>query len=103
MNIFLQPIFIMNQIQAASIASRQDIILQLQRKPFGARSSMHQKIPSLPRAKPKLNIKAKRRVFQEEWYEKKEWLCGSEGKGAFLCLLFKRGALQTCLVKLVLN
>ena len=64
-------------------------------KSFGARSSAEQRfIVQQPRPLPSLNLKTRDRVFQDGWYDKKDWLCGSQGRKALFCwpcLLFRPG------------
>ena len=69
-----------------------DIITQLLKKSFAARNASEQKVIANQKPTPKLTLKTKDRSFQEAWYTKKDWLCGSEGmKRLFCCpcLLFR--------------
>ena len=86
----------MAQIHAREIgAAEGDLIHQLLMKSFGARSSAEQRfIVQQPRPHPSLNLKTRDRVFQDGWYDKKDWLCGSQGRKALFCwpcLLFRPG------------
>ena len=75
------------------IATGEDIVSSLLVKPFSSRGLAERKIIIQEgRPQPKLGIKTKDRVFQDEWYSKKDWLCGSEGKNRLFCwpcLLFR--------------
>ena len=76
-----------------------DIIVQLLKKSFAARSVGEQKIiVQQERPKPPLDLKTKNQSFQEEWYSRKDWLYGSPViKSLFCwpCLLFKSALSQT--------
>ena len=76
-----------------------DIVSQLLRKSFAARNVSEQKVIVNQKPTPKLVLKTKDRSFQEVWYSKKDWLCGSEGMKCLFCwpcLLFRpRRASQT--------
>jgi hypothetical protein len=89
----------MAQLYAREIAVDRDIISQLLIKSFGARNVSDQKeIVQHHRPVPKLNLKTCNRVFQEEWYVRKEWLCGSEDLQRLFCwpcLLFVPGKSKT--------
>ena len=89
----------MAQVHAQGAIADRDLVSQLSRKFFASRTVAEQKlILQQQRPMPKLQLKTKGRVFQEDWYQKKNWLCGSEGmKGLFCwpCLLFRLGASQT--------
>ena len=77
----------MAQIHARKIGGAEgDLVHQLLMKSFGARSSAEQKfIVQQPRPRPSINLKTRDRVFQDGWYDKKDWLCGSEGMKAPFC------------------
>ena len=79
-----------------------DIVSALIIKSFSARSVAEQRlIYEQNRPLPKLGLQCRGRKFRAEWYEKKDWLCGSEGKqGLFCwpCLLFRPGLSATCTV-----
>ena len=70
-----------------------DIVSQLILRSFAARSVAERKaIVERERPQPILSIKTKDRVFREEWYGRKDWLCGSEDINRFFCwpcLLFR--------------
>ena len=89
----------MAQIHAQGAIADRDLVSQLSRKSFASRTVAEQKlIVQQHRPMPKLQLKTRGRVFQEEWYQRKDWLCGSEGmKGLFCwpCLLFRPGVSQT--------
>ena len=89
----------MAQVHSQGAIADRDLVSQLSRKSFASRTVAEQKlIVQQQRPMPKLQLKTKGRVFQEDWYQKKDWLCGSEGmKGLFCwpCLLFRPGASQT--------
>ena len=76
-----------------------DIVSALIIKSFSARSVAEQRlIYEQNRPPPKLGLQCRGRKFRAEWYEKKDWLCGSEGKqGLFCwpCLLFRPGLSAT--------
>ena len=51
-----------------------------------------------PRQMPQLQLKTEVRMFQGEWYAKKDWLCGSEEENSLFCwpcLLFRPGVSQS--------
>ena len=89
----------MAQLRAKEALGDRDLVSQLLKKPFAARNVAEQKlIVQQPRPVPNLKMKTKDRVFQFDWYAKKDWLCGSEDKqGLFCwpCLLFMPGMSQT--------
>ena len=69
-----------------------DIVSQLLKKSFAARNVSEQKVIVKQKPTPKLLLKTKDRSFQEAWYAKKDWLCGSEGMKCLFCwpcLLFR--------------
>jgi hypothetical protein len=71
-----------------------DIIIYLLKKYFSVRAIGEQNTIVKQRPTPKLTITSKGRAFQESWYAKKDWLCGSSAlKKLFcwLCLLFSPG------------
>ena len=90
----------MAQIHAREIgAAESDLLHQLLMKSFGARSSAEQKlIVQQLRPRPSLNLKTRGRVFQDGWYDKKDWLCGSEGMTALFCwpCLLVRPGISRC-------
>ena len=70
----------MAQIHAQGAIADRDLVSQLSRKSFASRTVAEQKlIVQQHRPMPKLQLKTRGRVFQEEWYQRKDWLCGSEG------------------------
>ena len=77
----------------------QDIISDLLMKSFGSRQIGEQKaIIQQQRPMPTLTLKTKDRVFQEDRYNKKEWLCGSASLNRLFCwpcLLFCPGKSQS--------
>ncbi|XP_065070326.1 uncharacterized protein LOC135695262 [Rhopilema esculentum] len=89
----------MAQLRAQEIINDRDIVSQLLRKSFAGRTGADQKqIVQQPRPMPKLEIHGNGRVFQAEWYSKKDWLCGIESRKRLFCwpcLLFKPGVSQT--------
>ena len=101
----------MAQIHAREIGTAKgDLVHQLLMKLFGARSSAEQRfIVQQPRPRSSLNLKTRDRVFQDGWYDKKDWLCGSQGRKAlfvgrvyYLGLVFPEAGrlqdIQTCTV-----
>ena len=77
----------------------EDIICELIEKLFSAipvgeqKEILHHKKPQ-----PKLGARTANRQFQDDWYAKKEWLCGSTNLQRLFCrpcLLFALGKLQT--------
>ena len=72
-----------------------DIVSELIKNSFAARNVSEQKvIAQQPRPVPNLTLKTRDRVFQDAWYVKKDWLCGSAGMNCLFCwpcLLFRRG------------
>nr|XP_046862502.1 zinc finger MYM-type protein 1-like [Xenia sp. Carnegie-2017] len=76
-------------------ANEIDIISELQKKPFSVRQSGEQNILVKQRPIPNLQASTGNRSFQESWYSKKDWLCGSSEKKALFCwpcLLFRPGS-----------
>ncbi|XP_046850176.1 zinc finger MYM-type protein 1-like isoform X3 [Xenia sp. Carnegie-2017] len=76
-------------------ANEIDIISELQKKPFSVRQSGEQNILVKQRPIPNLQATTGNRSFQESWYSKKDWLCGSSEKNALFCwpcLLFCPGS-----------
>ena len=76
-----------------------DMVAELLERPFSARNIGEQKlIVRMLRPTPKLAIKTRDRSIQESWYSRKDWLCGSRGKGRLFCwpcLLFCPGKSST--------
>ena len=75
-----------------------DIISDLLKKSFSVRAIGEQNTIVKQRPTPKLTITSKGRSFQESWYAKKDWLCGSSAlKKLFCwpCLLFCPGKSPT--------
>ena len=86
----------MAQIQVRQVI---DVVAQLLQRPFGTRSTADQKLTvQQPRPMPLLMLKTGGRSFQEDWYSKKDWLCGSNSSNSLYCwpcLLFKPGVSQS--------
>ena len=86
-------VFVMAQLRAQEIVTNRDVVSELIHKSFLARGVAEQRlVVQQNRAKPKLAIRSHGRAFRQQWYEKKDWLCGSEVRqGLFCgpCLLFK--------------
>jgi hypothetical protein len=75
-----------------------DIIIYLLKKYFSFQAIGEQNTIVKQRPTPKLTITSKGREFQESWYAKKDWLCGSSAlKKLFCwpCLLFSPGKSPT--------
>ena len=75
-----------------------DIISDLLKKSFSARPTAEQNAIVKQRPTPNLTLTTKGRVFQETWYARKDWLCGSTvSKKLFCwpCLLFCPGTSPT--------
>ena len=71
-----------------------DIVSDLLKKSFSARQPSEQNIIINQRPMPNLQVTTGDRSFQESWYTKKDWLCGSAEKKAMFCwpcLLFCPG------------
>ncbi len=85
----------MAQLHTQQVIGDRDIVSQLIRRSFSLRSVAEQKfIVQQPRPLPRLNIKTGERMFQQDWYLKKDWLCGSEERRSVFCwpcLLFRPG------------
>ena len=68
-------------------------------KSFSVRTVGEQKeILQHKKPKPKLGARTANRQFQDEWYAKKEWLCGTPNLQRLFCwpcLLFAPGKSQT--------
>ena len=76
-----------------------DIISDLLKKYFSARPTAEQNAIVEQRPTPNLTLTTKERVFQETWYAKKNWLCGSTVSMKLFCwpcLLFFPGTSPTC-------
>jgi hypothetical protein len=81
-----------------SVATEADIISDLLKKSFSVRAIAEQNTIVKQRPTPKLAITSRGRIFQETWYAKKDWLCGSSSlKKLFCwpCLLFCPGKSPT--------
>ena len=89
----------MAQLRAKEIVSNRDAVSELIHKSFLARGVAEQRlILQQNRPQPKLDIPSHGRAFRQQWYEKKDWLCGSEVRKGLLCwpsLLFKPGVSST--------
>ena len=71
-----------------------DIVSDLLKKSFSAQQPSKQNIIIKQRPMPNLQATTGDRRFQESWYTKKDWLCGSAEKKAMFCwpcLLFCPG------------
>ena len=79
--------------------SDRDIVFELLGRSFGSRSQSEQKdIARMSRPMPKLSIKTRDRSFQESWYSRRDWLCGSVKKNRLFCwpcLLFRSSKSST--------
>ena len=70
--------------------SDRDIVFELLGRSFGSQSQSEQKdIARMSRPMPKLLIKMRDRSFQESWYPRRDWLCGSVHLFCWPCLLFR--------------
>ena len=69
---------------SVTASTEADIISDMLKKPFSARQSGEQNIIVTQRPMPNLQSTTGDRSFQESWYTKKDWLCGS-----FTCLTKK--------------
>ena len=85
-----------DEVQPAVLAEStgdRDIVVELLARSFSSRNVSEQKlIVRMPPPKPKLSIKTKGRNFQESWYSKRDWLCGSASRDRLFCwpcLLFQ--------------
>ena len=77
------------------IATEGDIVSSFLTRSVGSKNT-NEKIIIIHKSRPiqELEIKAKGRVFQNDWYIRKDSLCGSEGKKYLFCwpcLLFCPG------------
>ena len=64
----------------------EDIIFELIEKSFSARTVGEQKeILQHKKPQPKLGARTANPQFQDDWYAKKEWLCGSRNLQRFFC------------------
>ena len=77
----------------------EDIICELIEKSVSTRTVGEQKeILQHKMLQPKLGVRTANRQFQDDWYAKKEWLCGSTNLQRLFCwpcLLFAPGKSQT--------
>ena len=84
----------MAQLRAQEIVTNRDVVSELIHKSFLARGVAEQRlIVQQNRPKQKLAIRSHGRPFHQQWYEKKDWLCGSgkvcsTGHAYFLSLEF---------------
>ena len=87
----------MAEVNCVKAVAQEDIISQLLEKSFAARTVGEQKdILQHKKPLPRLRVRTGRWIFQEEWYAKKEWLCGSSNLQRLFCwpcLLFCPGKL----------
>ena len=77
-----------------TVSREVDIVSDLLKKSFSARQPSEQNIIINQRPMPNLRATTRDRSFQESWYTKKDWLCGSAEKKAMFfwpCLLFCLG------------
>ena len=77
-----------------TVSTEVDIVSDLLKKSFSARQPSEQNIIINQRPMPNLRATTRDRSFQESWYTKKDWLCGSAEKKAMFCwpcLLFFPG------------
>ena len=90
---------VMAQLRAQEFVSNRDFVSEFIKKSFMARGVAEQRlIIQQNRPQPKLDIRSHGRTFRQQWYEKKDWLCGSEvrqGLFCWPCLLFKPGVSST--------
>ena len=76
----------MAQLRAQEIVTNSDVVSELIHKSFLARGVAEQRlIVQQNRPKPKLAIRSQGRAFRQQWYEKKDWLCGSEVRQGLFC------------------
>ena len=85
----------MAQLRAQGAVANRDIVAELIQMSFLARGGAEQKlILQQSRPLPKLEIRSHGRLFRQEWYNKKDWVCGSESRQSLFCwacLLFRPG------------
>jgi hypothetical protein len=80
--------------ESMTASTEADIVSDLLKKAFSARQSGEQNIIVMQRPMPNLQLTTGDRSFQESWYTKKDWLCGSLTKKPMFCwpcLLFCPG------------
>ena len=65
--------------------SRHDIVSELIAKPFHLRPACEQEILLHQKPRPRLKLRTAHRKFQQRWYAKKEWLCGSSKLQKMFC------------------
>ena len=71
------------------------IICELAEKSFSERTVGEQKeILQHKKPQPKLGARTANRQFQDDWYARKEWLCGTTNLQRLPCLLFAPGKSQ---------
>ena len=84
---------------STALNSDRDIVFELLGRSFSSRSQSEQKdIARMSRLMPKLSIKTRDRTFQESWYSRRDWLCGSAKKNRLFCwpcLLFRSSKSST--------
>ena len=85
----------MAQLRAQGAVENRDIVAELIERSFMARGVAEQKLilqQNLPL--PKLEIRSHGRLYRQEWYTRKDWMCGSESRHVLFfwpCLLFRPG------------
>ena len=83
------------QSSSSIVAPQQDIVKDLIAKTFVTRTDSEQdEILQNGRPMPVLRVTSGNRSFQEHWYARKEWLCGSESLQKLFCwpcILFSPG------------
>ena len=85
----------MAQLRAQGAVANRDIVAELIEMSFLARGVAEQKL-ILQQNRPltKLEIRSHGRLFRQEWYTKKDWMCGSESRQSLFCwqcLLLRSG------------
>ena len=92
----------MDQLRAQGAVGNRDIVAELIQRSFLARGCAEQKvILQESRQLPKLEIRSRGRLFRQEWYNKKDWVCGSESRQNLFCwpcLLFRPGTSPSCAI-----
>ena len=68
----------MAEANCVEAIAQQDVISELLDKPLAARTVCEQiNILQYKKPLPRLRVRTGIRIFNGEWYAKKEWLCGS--------------------------
>ena len=85
----------MAQLHAQGAVANRDIVTELIERSFLPRGIVEQKLTLQQNCPlPKLEIRRHERLFRQEWYTKKDWMCGSESRQSLFCwpcLLFRPG------------